>query len=225
MEQASHRGASEEIPNSNTEPVTSEPIALLMGQLVQAGNLCLDKYLLVPGMILMFSTIDILSGLDVDFSQERSTRTRFEKWVDRFVLNGAELGVTATDLYGARCGLIHEFSSSSDLVETGRATQIYYALHEPEAAELRQALNGAGIKALVLNVELFAQAMTSANCAFINSLEAEPRRLRWALKQIGGQLVVLRRESGRLFRYPRDADDLRCIHEGLSGGSADSRGN
>ena len=73
-------------------------------EVAHAVGLCLEHDLVNPALILIYSSIDAAAWLWSD-SEEKSTRKNFEGWVNEFMLPAAGLECTATDLYGARCGL------------------------------------------------------------------------------------------------------------------------
>jgi len=143
----------------------------VLGELVQAGNLSLSKWLITPALVLLFVTIDVASGLDPKLRSHPRVRDRFEAWVDKYFLPISRLSCSATDLYGARCGLLHDYSSESNLSSNGRAKEIYYALHDEEATQIQRAVVAADCSnAVVISIEALTDALTLA-------LEADQRQL------------------------------------------------
>jgi hypothetical protein len=102
-------------------------------QLLQAIELCVATRLRVPALILLYSGIDIAGGLD---SNKASVHECFTDWVDKYLLPGSSLKCNAHDLYGARCGLVHSYSSVSNLSKAGKVTTIAYAWKPDSAAQL-----------------------------------------------------------------------------------------
>ena len=96
-----------------------------------------EKYL--PGLILYFSAIDILAFLSKPVKQNEVKRTDFIGWSDQYIIPilDADLGLTAMDLYGARCGIIHSYSPESGLQKKGEAKELSYT----DNRMLYQALN------------------------------------------------------------------------------------
>ena len=105
--------------------------------LFSAIDLCMGKRLHIPTLILIYSSIDIASWLH---SENQSVKVRFTEWVDKYLLTGSSMRCTALDLYGARCGILHTFSSESDLSNAGKARQIYYAWAPSKVSEVEKLL-------------------------------------------------------------------------------------
>ncbi|MFC2083382.1 hypothetical protein ACFLSG_05055 [Candidatus Bipolaricaulota bacterium] len=111
-----------------------------LAPLVDAVQLCLDKQLIMPAVILIYSGIDIVGGLAREGSH-RDTRADFTGWVDLYMLPDPNMGVTSIDLYGARCGLLHNLSPSSDLSESGEAKEVMYAWGSKSANEAQTVID------------------------------------------------------------------------------------
>lgn len=200
-----------ELQRDNKGLSQKDALEMRIGELVQAGNLCLKKWLVAPALVLMFSLIDFMAGLDKDF-EGKSVHERFECWIEKFFPKSADLPCTATDIYGARCGLVHSYSSESRLVEEGAAKEVWYALHAEEAEALERARVGAGLDdVVVMAVEPFAQALTRATLAFLADIERNPERGRWARSKVGNCLVLWTREGDEVVPFPKDLSDLENL--------------
>src|SRR5438477_12737481 len=64
---------------------------------------CLAKRRILPCLMLLYSGIDVIASLEAG----TASRSAFTKWVNRYVLKSTSLSCTASDLYGARCGILH----------------------------------------------------------------------------------------------------------------------
>ncbi len=105
-------------------------------------NLCLkDNRFIGPGLILLYSGIDILAWLNCPKNQKDVNREAFEKWTNKYLLPDSNLPCTATDLYAARCGIVHSFSSVSRLLRDNEAREIWYARSEKAAKFLQDYIN------------------------------------------------------------------------------------
>ena len=58
-------------------------------------------------MILVYSGIDAFAWLNRPGNIEDVRRTDFEQWVDTYLLPDSGLNCSSSDLYAARCGLVH----------------------------------------------------------------------------------------------------------------------
>lgn len=107
-------------------------------QLLAAVDVLREKKLTNPALILLYSAIDIVAWLAA--SEGATVEHAFTAWVKRYIRPEIKLGCTAADLYGARCGLVHAFSSESNLTRKGRARQVLYAWGDSDVSVLRQML-------------------------------------------------------------------------------------
>src|SRR5579863_3932037 len=89
-------------------------------QLLSDVKLCFKKKHFLPGLVLLYSTIDILASLDRPESKEDVTWKDFVAWLDAFVFPHVSLPCDAIDLYAARCGLIHTYTFESRLSRSGK---------------------------------------------------------------------------------------------------------
>lgn len=86
---------------------------------------CIEKKAFIPALTLIYSAIDTTGWLDS--KAEFATRDDFMRWVDKYLLKAKPLKCTAIDLYAARCGVLHTFTSASQLSSSGKANIIFYA--------------------------------------------------------------------------------------------------
>ena len=105
-------------------PLSRESLENVFEQMLSPIELCVAARLGTPSLILLYSAIDIAGWLN---SEHRKVQDRFTEWVDKYLLPNSSLKCTALDLYGARCGLVHSYSSDSDLSRSGKVTPIGYA--------------------------------------------------------------------------------------------------
>jgi hypothetical protein len=94
-------------------------------QLHQAVLDCIDREQALPGLALMYATIDILASLERPADQEATGSKEFKRWIENYMPLSA-LNVTSSDLWAARCGLLHTFTPSSDKSREGKARELHY---------------------------------------------------------------------------------------------------
>ena len=107
---------------------------MLLGSGIEA---CIQKRLIQPALILIYSGIDTAGWLGSD--KPNASRTTFIDWVERYLLKAKPLACTAVDLYAARCGLLHTFTPDSKLSSEGEARRICYAWGTATAEDLQRA--------------------------------------------------------------------------------------
>jgi hypothetical protein len=109
---------------------------------------CLAKRRLLPCLILLYSAIDIVSSLEPG----RASGPAFMAWADNYLLQGASLPCTASDLYAARCGILHTLSAESNMSRKGTARHIMYAWGGAKTDELERASKELGRNDCVVHV-------------------------------------------------------------------------
>jgi hypothetical protein len=94
-------------------------------QTKRAMGLCLQNHILVPALTLLYSSIDVLGFLVS--TESYATQQTFVEWAEHY-MDGflKKKGITGTDLYSARCGLLHTGQAPSKLVDTGKARELWY---------------------------------------------------------------------------------------------------
>ena len=202
--------------------MSRESLENVFGQLLAAIELCSAARLRVPALILLYSAIDIAGWLD---SEKQSVQTRFTEWVDKYLLPGSSLKCTALDLYGARCGLVHSYSTVSELSRSGRVTEIGYAWKPKTALDLEQLVQAnldlhklAGSKGdyiVAVQVENLIESFRSGIQVFLRELEGNTSRAEAAYAKTAGVLTDLSAE--------RASDLFQKAQEILAGDTAIKR--
>jgi hypothetical protein len=95
-------------------------------ELIQAADECVNKHLLVPALVLIYTGIDTVSWMASEDVNE-SVGARFKNWVDAWMLVKGKLDCTAEELYAARCGVLHTLTPNSALSEKKGVRKIAYA--------------------------------------------------------------------------------------------------
>ena len=75
-------------------------------------------------LIILYSAIDTMAWINL--SEGDVKQKDFVEWVNKYMQPENNLGCTAGDLYGARCGLVHANTSVSRKSRTGEVAQIWY---------------------------------------------------------------------------------------------------
>jgi hypothetical protein len=147
-------------------------------EILVAAKDCLTKKRFLPSLILLYSAIDIVSGLDRPEGKEESTRDNFMAWVDAFLLPGSGLECSAMDLYAARCGIIHTYSSESALSKSGAARHVFYAwgTGRAEALNLATERTSWSGKAVTIHIDSLVTAFMGGFQRFLSDLVADPAR-------------------------------------------------
>jgi hypothetical protein len=134
-------------------------------------QVCLDRECLVSAVTLMFSAVDALAALTRPVELTSTNGRVFQDWVDRFIKPEDSVGCSATDLWGARCGVLHLYSADSDLALERKAKRLVY---QWKAGPLADADTPLPEDAIVITVELLHRALKDAVHNFIVASEEDP---------------------------------------------------
>jgi len=86
----------------------------------------LDNERFGAAIILVLSGIDTMASLNRPESQPDVTRTDFVNWCDRYMNFSTKDKPSSLELYGARCGMLHQYGSQSRLYREGKARMLIY---------------------------------------------------------------------------------------------------
>jgi|LakMenEpi03Aug12_release.lakeMendotaPanAssembly.Ray.scaffolds.fasta_scaffold414771_2 hypothetical protein len=95
----------------------------------------LESKWVLPALTLTYCFIDNMAYLAADETEIR-VRPRFERWVAEWMLSRGRLSCEASDLYGARCAVVHTWSAESSVSEKGEAKHILYYYGNADSAPL-----------------------------------------------------------------------------------------
>jgi len=97
---------------------------------------CLEKRRLLPCLVLLYTGLDVMASLERQ--QSEGTKAAFVRWVDKYFLKAQPLSCNATELYAARCGVLHTFTAESDLSRQRKARMLIYAWGDASVEDLAQ---------------------------------------------------------------------------------------
>jgi hypothetical protein len=143
---------------------------MLLGAGVDA---CIEKKLVAPALVLIYSAIDTVGWLDSN--NPYATKDGFLQWVDTYLLKAKILNCKSIDLYAARCGLLHTFSSDSRLSSFGKARQICYAWGKANVEDLQKTIDCSddADKYVAVHVNDLYEAWRMGVLLFTNNLEKD----------------------------------------------------
>ncbi len=123
-------------------------------QNIDAISICLKKGFHLAALTLMYSSIDIIAWMAFG---DINVEDRFTNWIDQWMYKNRELEATSTDLYAARCSILHTLTPDSSLSKRGKANIVTYAWGTADINHLKEVAQKRGIKdqSFVHIVELF----------------------------------------------------------------------
>jgi hypothetical protein len=137
---------------------------------------CMEKKAFTSALVLIYSAIDTTGWLDS--TEKFTTRKDFISWVEKYLLKAQDLKCTSLDLYAARCGLLHTFTSDSQLSSSGKARVIYYAWGKAKANDLQRTidLQNKSNGLVAVHIDELYQAWKSGLALFVEDLDKDPDR-------------------------------------------------
>jgi len=152
---------------------------------------CYQNQLLMPCLVLFYAGIDVAASLEP--SVAKGVGERFEKWVDRYMLNGRSLPCTAKELYAARCGVVHTFTPDSSISKAGTARVVGYAYGNAELKKLDEATAFSGRQGLQANVHLgdLIEAFHAGYETYLKEALADSARWREVMENAGAWTVYI----------------------------------
>ena len=156
---------------------------------VQAIDLCMANNLRMPALILVFSGIDIFSSLDRPSNKEEGTRKDFKNWCDKYLLPNANLPCSSTDIYAARCGVVHKSSSESTLSRKQKAVEIVYSWGTQDPEPLQSILKNLGDSTHVIHIESLVDAFKKAVLAFMEDIGNDSERIGLVLSRAAKMFI------------------------------------
>ena len=132
----------------NGDHTDETPASINLKQLLNSIEYTLQMKYYLPAQILIYAGIDAAAWLASDTDEEVGKRFRW--WVDRWMLPAKPLLATAADLYAARCGVLHTFTSDSNLSKKGIVRRIAYATGQVSAQELQAKMGSKGRSDIVV---------------------------------------------------------------------------
>lgn len=117
-------------------------------QVIGVAGECIRQGAVLPSLILVYSAIDAVAWLGRrDLHPE--VRAVFTEWVDRWLLPASPLPCSALELYAARCGVLHTFTSQSELATRGKVRRIAYTWGGVSVTDLQRKLDAEEPRAAV----------------------------------------------------------------------------
>lgn len=170
-------------PNAGAPPL--EKLSARVDQLFGAIERCLEDEYFESAMILVYSGIDAFAWLNRPDNIDDVRRLDFEEWLNTYFLPGSGFTCTASDLYGARCGLVHSNTSESRLNRQDRAHKVfYYRERENEKSGIIQILMDERLPPWFIDVDQFVGALRIAVERFIAAVTADEPKLELISRRI-----------------------------------------
>jgi len=152
-------------------------------ELVQTIDDCLERDRFLPCLSLLYTGIDVIASLERQPTEK--VRQSFARWADRYMVQQTGLHVTALELYGARCGVLHTFTAESDLHAHGQVRQVFYAWGSARPEALQRTIDTLGRPAIAVHVRDLVEAFRRGVAAYLDELTSDVQRQQGIAPQAG----------------------------------------
>jgi hypothetical protein len=122
-------------------------------QLIQAMDDCVSKRMIIPALILIYTAIDSVGWIASDNPKE-GVGTRFQNWVNNWMLNNGRLTCAAEELYAARCGVLHTLTPNSTLNEKKGVRKIADAWGKARHEDLEESIHALSMGGSIASIHL-----------------------------------------------------------------------
>jgi hypothetical protein len=139
-------------------------------QIRRGIDLCLGEELVVPALALLYSGIDVLGFLVS--AEPKATGKTFSRWADDYLTEFLKKkGIGGIDLFSARCGVLHTAQAPSDLVDKGKARELWYRFRGEAHINL---ITNTPQPAVLIDVEELVEAFGGGVDLMIGDLQTNP---------------------------------------------------
>jgi hypothetical protein len=160
-------------------------------ELLTSVEICLKSRLRLPALLILYAGIDIIAWLDRPSGQADVQRKDFIAWVGKYLLPNSGLRCNALELFAARCGLLHSYTSQSRLSRGGDAKQIFYTFGSAQPEELQSLIDTIGtIPAVALQLEELFDAFRRGLERFKDALSRDTQHATLVYQRAGEWYVA-----------------------------------
>jgi hypothetical protein len=167
-------------------------------QLIQSIEICIERKLLLPSLVLIFTGIDISGWLDCKDDYPKPGKS-FQNWVDNYLIKTSLLNCTALELWASRCGLLHTFTSESQIGNKLKVRKIIFAWGTASTTKIDNLKDKSGLSDgfTTIHIEVLFNAYKQGLNLFMESIA----------KDINRKNVFIEKISKYYTRLPNKAVD------------------
>jgi hypothetical protein len=164
---------------------------------------CYEKNYMNTVLILLYSYIDQMAYLNMDekdklgVEKEFQEKDDFKRWVDEFMLSNpkCKLACTSSDIYSARCGIIHTRTPFSKDVKKDKAEMLLYTFKKVKKESLDRLRRFAGVEYISIQIDELVEVFFYGLAVFYEHINSNPKKREVAYKRLKRMLVKTTREE------------------------------
>jgi hypothetical protein len=126
--------------------------------LIEAIRTSFDPDPTLAGLILLYASMDMISSLTRPLTQDDTCKKIFKGWVDDYMLPNSGLKCNASDIYAARCGVLHTLSTSSQHSRSNKARRLEYVDNPTQVQRCQQSVDSTETNIVVVPLPMLLNA-------------------------------------------------------------------
>ncbi len=148
--------------------------------IVNSISLLYEKNLYGQIIIIIYSSIDTMGLLNAPPSQTSASGGSFKNWVKNYILSYPNIEFNEEDLWGARCAVLHSFTSESDLSKANKVREIQYISGkndgmEPLLNQMRSLNDGKHVPVFIEDlISALFEAIEKFSSILLNNCQNDP---------------------------------------------------
>lgn len=163
-----------------------------------AIDLCIEKNLLPPSLILIYSGIDALASLNLPKERERVKGIDYDKFCNDYLLPDSDLKCSAIDLYAAKCSILHKSTAVSDLSEQEKTPELFY--HIGDISDIQEDYQKIidekhNRNAIIVNIDDLRKAFNKSYFSFTKELEENLEKRERVYERAKNYFLIVRQYS------------------------------
>ncbi len=125
----------------------------------------INRSMFPQALILIYVTIDTNAWINTPNTYSKGED--FQKWSDKYLCPNLEVKCAGKELWGARCGVLHNISSKSESTEKHGVREIHYVWDTQTVPPQKEDF-------LILHIENLLESLGKGTIMFIDDLLSDP---------------------------------------------------
>jgi len=150
------------------------PLDPSLEEIIEGIDVCQKAHLNNSTLILLYAGIDAVASLEKLPGEQQ--KFSFLRWVNSYLLPAKQLACSDLELYGARCGLVHNMAAESDLSIQGKVRPVVYSFGGASPTESQNASDALNHGYVAIDSNDLIEAFRVGVHTFWSDVSASPQR-------------------------------------------------